>query len=116
MKLQIYSKEYDRADSINNFISFYYNLRMNFLASDLLGKGLSPEQITDAIIKAIKVGESSGIEVQKHFMPVFTQRNGEIISDCKLSQLGYGLLLLNADSELPAVGEWQVKILEFYFE
>ena len=85
---------------------------MKYLASDLLEKGLSPKQITKAILKAIKVGKSSGIKVEKHFMPVFTQLNSNIISDCRLSKLAYGLLLLNADVDLSAVGEFQVHILK----
>ena len=114
MELLIYREEYDIIDSIDNFMTFYYNLDMNYLASDLLDKGLSPQQITDAVLKAIKIGKSSGIEIRKHFMPVFTEVNKEVISDCKLSQLGYGLVLLNADAELSAVGKWQVKVLETY--
>jgi hypothetical protein len=114
IELLIYQEEYDTANSIDNFMSFYYNLTMNFLASDLLERGFSPKQISDAVLKAIKVGKSSGLEVRKHFMPVFTDVNKEIISDCKLSDLGYGLVLLNADVELSVVGEWQIKVLESY--
>lgn len=114
MELLIYKEEYDNIDAIDNFMNFYYNLQMNYLASDLLREGLSPKQITDAVLKAIKIGRSSGMDIRKHFMPIFTDINKEIISDCKLSQLGYGLVLLNADTELSAVGNWQIKVLETY--
>ena len=114
MDLLIYKEENNILDSIDNFINLYYNLHMNYLASDLLVKGFSPQQITDAVLRAMKIGKSSGIEIRKHFIPFFTQVNKEIIRDCKLSQLGYGLVLLNADAELLAVGEWQIKLLEAY--
>lgn len=114
MELLIYKEEYDIIGSIDNFMNFYYNLHMNYLASDLLREGLSPQQISDAVLKAMKIGKSSGIEMRKHFMPIFTDMNKEIISDCKLSELGYGLVLLNGDAELSAVRNWQIKVLKNY--
>jgi hypothetical protein len=116
MEVILYREEYKNVDSIDSFLRFYYNINMKYLASDLLERGLSPKQITEAILKAIKVGKSSGLKMEKHFLPVFTQVNSEIISDCKLSQLAYGLLLLNADVDLAVVGEWQVNLLEHFLE
>lgn len=116
MELLIYKKEYDLEDSIDNFMDFYYSINMKYLASDLLDKGLATHQITDAVLKAIKIGKSSGIEIRKHFMPVFSQKGTEIIRDCKLSKLGYGLVLLNASPELLVVGKWQVSVLKKFLE
>ena len=115
MDLLIYQTEYHQADAIETFLDFYYNIRLDHLASDLLKEGLSPEQISDAVLKAMNVGKSSGLEIQQHFMPVFTDMKREIINDCKLSKLGYGLVLLNADTEVSTVGQWQIKVLEAYF-
>lgn len=115
MDLLIYETEYDQADAVENFLAFYYNIQLNYLASDLLKEGLSPEQISDAVSKAINVGKSSGLEIRQHFMPVFTDLKSDIINDCKLSKLGYGLVLLNADIEVSTVGHWQIKVLEAYF-
>ncbi len=116
MEVILYREEYENVDSIDRFLRFYNNINMKYLASDLLERGLSPMQIKRAILKAIKVGKSSGIQVKKHFMPVFTQVNSEIISDCRLSQLAYGLLILNADVDLTFVGELQVSLLESFLE
>ncbi|WP_339627845.1 hypothetical protein [uncultured Maribacter sp.] len=54
--------------------------------------------------------------MRKHFRPVFSGIGNEIISDCKLSRLGYGLVLLNADAEISVVALWQVDILNKFFE
>ncbi|EPR73777.1 hypothetical protein ADIWIN_1137 [Winogradskyella psychrotolerans RS-3] len=116
MEVILYREEYKNVDTIDRFLRFYNTTNMTYLASDLLKKGLSPPQITDAILKAIKVGKSSGLKIEKHFLPIFTQVNSKIISDCKLSQLGYGLLLINADVELGVVGKWQVNLLERFLE
>ena len=116
MELLIYTQKYDQADTILNFMDFYYAINMKHLASDLLEKGLSPQQISEAIVMAIKIANSSGIEAHKHFMPVFSGMDHDVIQDCKLSHLGYGLVLMNADSSLAIVGEFQVDVLQRYLE
>lgn len=112
MELSVYSNRDDLADAIDNFMDCYYCLNMNYLASDLLDRGLSPQQITDAVTKAIKIAHSSGIGIHKHFKPIYSAIEQEIIKDCKLSRLGYGLVLMNADVDLSIVGDFQVSILK----
>lgn len=114
MEVVIYTLEYTKTDSIDRFIDFYHSLNMKYLASDLLDKGLSPKQISEAVTLAIKVVNSSGIEVHKHFMPVFSGLEQGIIEDCKLTHLGYGLVLMNADSNLAFVSEFQIDVLKGY--
>lgn len=116
MELTLYTRNYNAANSINNFMEFYYSLQMKYLASDLLKKGLSPKQISAAVVTAIKVASASGIETKEHFMPVYSAIGQEIIQDCKLSVLGYGLVLLNADPTIFAVGDFQVHVLTEFFK
>ena len=116
MELSVYNNNYFEADTINNFLDYYNFIQLKHMASDLLGQGLSPDQITDAVMKAIKIGRSSGLKIQKHFLPVFTDLDQNIIKDCKLSELAYGLVLLNANPDLTPVGKWQIKVLEKYFK
>ena len=111
MELLIYQNKYSQADAIENFLDFYYNLQLAYLASDLLEEGLSPKQISDAVLKAIKAGKSAGLEIEQHFRPVFTDLKREIINDCKLSKLAYGLVWLNAEADSSTVAQWQIKIL-----
>ena len=49
-------------------------------------------------------------------MPVFSGIDKGIIQDCKLSLLGYGLVLMNADINLSVVGEFQVDVLKRYLD
>jgi hypothetical protein len=114
MELLIYIRKYDQADAIHNFMGFYHSLNMTHLASDLLDKGLSPKQISEAVVVAIKIANASRIETNAHFMPVFSGINQTVIEDCKLSHIGYGLVLINADSNLSVVGEFQVEVLKEY--
>ena len=112
MEMTILKNDYRPADSIAHFMDFYHSLQLKHLASDLLDKGLSPSQISDAVARAINVGKTSGLELNQHFKPVFSAVDREIISDCKLSYLAYGLVLMNADAELKAVGDFQVSVLQ----
>jgi len=114
MELSIYKQEYYAAGAIANFMDFYYSLQMNHLASDLLEKGLSPNQITDAVSRAINVAKAYGLDASKHFRPVFSSIDAEIIRDCKLSHLAYGLVFMNADEEVISVAEFQVNVLESF--
>ena len=116
MELLIYTKTYNQSDVIHNFIDLYHSLHMTHLASDLLKKGLSPDQITDAVATAIKIANTSGIETNKHFRPVYSGINKEIIHDCKLSHLGYGLVIMNADVNISIVGEFQVDVLNTFLD
>ncbi len=115
MEIAIFTKA-QRPDSIDNFMDFYYSLRMKHLASDLLNKGLSPQQIGYAVLRAIGVGKSSGLDIRQHFMPVFSGLDKEIVNDCKLSHLGYGLVLMNADVEISLVGDFQISVLKKYLD
>ncbi len=115
MEIAIFTKA-QRPDSIDNFMDFYYSLHMQFLASDLLYQGLSPKQISDAVVRAINVAKSSRMNIREHFKAVFSSIDNEIISDCKLSQLGYGLVLMNAETKLSAVGDFQINVLKKYFD
>jgi hypothetical protein len=116
MELLIYTRKYNEANAIHNFMDFYHSLQMSHLASDLLDRGLSPKQISEAVAMALKIANALGIETKAHFMPVFSGIDHDIIQDCKLSHLGYGLVLMNADANLSVVGEFQVDVLNNYLD
>ncbi|MFC4634610.1 hypothetical protein ACFO3O_11865 [Dokdonia ponticola] len=108
-------RTYGLAPSIDEFLELYYSLSMSYWASDLLEKGMSPKQIHEAVVTAIKIANSSGLETRKHFKPMFSGTKQDIIQDCKLSHLGYGLVILNADSNLSVVRNFQIRILKEFF-
>ena len=116
MQVSIYKLEHQYADSINNFMDLYYGLRLYYFASDLLYDGLSPKQISEAVTKAMNVAKYAKLNLKEHFKPVFSSMNNEVISDCKLSRLGYGLVLMNAETKLSVVGKWQLKVLERFLD
>ena len=114
MELIIYHKEYNSNDSLENFLDLFFNREMEYFAGDLLKEGFSPSDIKEAVKRAIAAGGAAGLEIRKHFAPVYSQVNEGLIYDCKLSRLGYAMVLLNARPELPIVGEWQLKILRHF--
>ncbi len=112
MKLKIYQKVYDLHESLEEFLNAFHQHHMYYLASDLLDKCLSPTDITDAVRRAMLAAKNAGMDVRRHFSPVYTQYDSSIIRDCKLTGLGYALVLLNASPANPAVAKWQLKVLQ----
>jgi hypothetical protein len=116
MAIIIHHSEYAVDNSIENFLDLFYSKGMKYFASDLLQKGFSTKDIQDAIKRAVTVGRTSGMEIRKHFAPVYTQIDGQLVNDCKLTRMGYALVILNARPGLKATSEWQLKVLENFFE
>lgn len=114
MELTLFINNFRPADSIASFMDYYYSLQMKYLASDLLHHGLGPKQISEAVVKAINAGRASGLHLHQHFKPIYTGIKKEIISDCKLSHLAYGLVLINADVKLTVVSDFQLDVLQTY--
>ena len=53
MEMAIFRRDYHTADSIVHFMDFYNSVQIKYLASDLLNKGLWPNNISDAVTRAI---------------------------------------------------------------
>ncbi len=115
MELVVYHQEFERINSMDDFLRIMYSSRMKYLASDLLKKGLSPVDIANAMRRAMTVAKAGGLNVAAHFMPMYTQFDDGIMQDCKLSHLGYALILMNARPDLASVGKWQLKVLKKFF-
>lgn len=111
MALVVFQERADVADALSNYMDLYYGRQMKYLSSDLLAEGLQPIQIQKAVQKAIAICQTAEMELRQHFMPVYTEINGVLINDCKLSQLAYGLVLLNADIYNPVTAQWQIRLM-----
>jgi hypothetical protein len=116
MQVVLYQSAYNTSDQLDQFLDIYLYKQMPYFASDLLEGGLSPNQITQAVSRAMLAGETAGISVRRHFIPVYTQHRKGLIKDCKLSKLGYALVLLNAEVSNPIVAKWQMQVLEQYLD
>ncbi len=116
MEVVIYRHKSDLQESLDNFLDQYFSSQLKFFASDLLDEGLTPYAISEAIDRAIVAAKTSGLEIRAHFIPLYTQSNGRLVKDCKLSHLGYALVLLNADVQVPIVAKWQVKLLQDFLK
>ena len=112
----IHHTKYEVKTSFDKFLDLLYSKGMQYFASDLLQKGFKPADIQDALERAVIIGRTSGIETRKHFAPLYTQIDGQLFNDCKLSRLGYALVILNARPDLMATSIWQMRVLEKYFD
>jgi len=109
---------YQNSEETNAFQHFLDTLRSSqllYLASDLLDNGLSPKDLTEAIQRAMTVCKTGGKNIKDHFLPIYSSYRGKLVNDCKLSSLGYALVLLNARGDNRSVAEWQLELLERTF-
>ncbi|RMF02787.1 MAG: hypothetical protein D6772_03055 [Bacteroidetes bacterium] len=116
MQVIAYTGISEKPSGIDEFLDAFFIRQMNYLASDLLQEGLWPEEIASALARAIRISEAANLDVRRHFAPVYTQINQQIMKDCRLSRLAYGLVLLNARPDRPVVAQWQLKLLRQFFE
>lgn len=110
MEVIVFQKQYPNNDTVQGFINSFYQKGMNHLASDLLAKGVHPEDIKLAVKKAILATERSGLNAKKHFQAIISVKNGTSFLDCRLSKLGYYLVLLNVEPKSGYIAKLQVKI------
>lgn len=112
----LFRESYDTNESFDQFLDVLFYREMQYFAGDLLEKGLGPQEIQQAVNRAMLAAETVGLEVRRHFIPVYTQFRGALMKDCKLSRLGYGMVLLNADVSNPIVANWQLQVVEHFME
>lgn len=110
MEIIVFQRQYSNSDALQDFLNRYYQKSMNHLASDLLVKGVHPEDIKQAVKKAILATENSGFDAKKHFQPIISVTNGTSFLDCRLSKLGYSLVLLNVEPKSEYIAKLQVEI------
>ena len=110
MRLTVYQQKYQTYEELDRFQDIYFSYGKKHLASDLLTLGLSPKQILAAVKKATIALQNSGESKRKHFLPVYSERRGQIIRDCKLSDLGKAFVMINADPRNPKVAKLQLQL------
>jgi len=111
MKVITYHEEYDMQASLEDFLNALFRQELTYFASDLLAHGLSPTAITEAVRKAMLAARAANLNLREHFQLMYTASQDKLIRDCKLSSLGYALVLLNADVKNTTVANWQVKLV-----
>ena len=60
--------------------------------------------------------QTAEMEIRQHFIPLYTQVDGILINDYKLSRLAYSLVILNADVSNPLVAYWQLKVMKNFLK
>lgn len=115
MQVTIFQTFKDYNDVLDRFADAAYTREMPHLLSDLLAKGLNTLELSAALKRAMTACKMSGTPVRKHFYPIYSSHQSGNVKDCKLTALGYGLVLLNASPKNAAVANWQVDLLQSIF-
>lgn len=112
----LFQTRYDATESLDQFLEVLFYRGMKYLASDLLEKGLSPEDIQEAVKRAMLVAKTAGLDLRQHFKVIYTQFRGGLMKDCKLSRLGYVMVVLNARADHALAANLQLQLLEHFFQ
>ena len=102
--------DFGNQSPIDEFIEQYYSGTLNYLASDLIHRGVKPGSIVLAIRNSIEMAGAGGLNPARHFKPVYSSSRGILYRDCKLSRTGWNLVLLNLPAEDPATAEIKLDI------
>lgn len=114
MKIETLDQKWTSGAVLENFLDQVYQNNMSLLASSLMEKGLSPDEINEAVARAYNVCEAAGISTRQHFCFLYTQYNQGLMRDCKLTKMAYQLVLLNANTKNKEVASFQLKVLSKY--
>ncbi len=100
-------------EKIRIFEEVLVDRRLRHLATELALFGIEdPAEIMEAIEKAIKVCQRSGIPVAENFKPVFFCKRNKVFRDWRLSDLALKLAILNAGIHHEIVCHTQVDLVK----
>ena len=114
MAIVTYYKTNINEQPFEDFEKLFYGSRMQHLASDLLSNGLTSQEITEALNRAMTCLRLNDIQLRKHLIPIYTSINGEVFKDCKMSDFGYAMLIINANPCNVVIAQLQLKIVSKY--
>jgi len=114
MKIVRYRRIRDMHRAPSEWMESWQYYSKKYRASDLLNEGLTPGEISVAIQRAMDACNARGLEIDEHFVPVYTRFNGGIYKDFRLSKLGLLLTFLNAQPQNPNVAAFQIEVVKYY--
>ena len=88
------------------------DLAFTHYASQLLEKGLNDEhELEEALNKAIRALRAAKLPAYRHFKKVYIAKQEGLSSDWLVSDLGFRLIIMNADVSNPIVAQMQIGLL-----
>lgn len=99
---------------IEEFLQSVNELNFRFYVSEIqqmLGY-TSLAEMDEAVRRAMNVCRGQRLPLQEHFKPVYRCEEKKVILDWRLSEFGYCLVLVNSDPAHPAVGHFQISLLQ----
>lgn len=99
---------------IEEFLQGIAELNVRFYLSEIRqAAGLTGQAETEeAIRRAMDACRSRQLPLREHFKPVYRCEEKKVILDWKLSELAWCLVMLNANPANPAVGHFQLALLQ----
>ena len=113
MKPSVFRTHTYRNQSLEYFLDMVNRSQMRYWASDLLAKGLKPDEIRKAVRRAMVACTNNDLDFHRHFHLMYTSSTqGVSFDDCKMTKLGYRLTILNANPQNKYVARFQIKLAQ----
>ncbi|MCB0521087.1 MAG: hypothetical protein H6577_06815 [Lewinellaceae bacterium] len=112
--IAIYHPNESLGEALEDFLNLYHGSHMHRLASDLLQEGFSVKDVMESVRRAMSICRTAGMDLRPHFQLVYTQLDGTLVRDCKLSDFGYALVLMNGPADHPRVASWQIRMTKYF--
>jgi hypothetical protein len=98
---------------LDDFIEAIQLIQFQFNSRHLIMAGLHPDEIQDAINRAMKVCTINHVDTTDHFrvLYLFNNEKGGIYSDWQMTREGFMLVVLNTPVTNSTIARWQWKLI-----
>ncbi len=104
---------------MDDYLEQLMERKICYRAGHLLNRGFDlPEDIYEAVARAMQIMGQSGYPLRQHFKKVYVwdEKAGAVQPDWKLSEIAMALTVLNGPVENPLVGQTQLTLLRRYMD
>jgi hypothetical protein len=94
---------------LDDFTEMIRLIHLRYTTGHLVMAGVTPEEVSEAISKAMQVCHFNGIDPSGHFhaMYVFNEKTHNTYCDWRMSRQGFALVLMNVPAINSVIARWQ---------
>jgi hypothetical protein len=98
---------------LEDFLEATQLIQFKFNSRHLIMAGLHPDEIQDAINRAMKVCTMNSIDTTDHFrvLYVFNKEKGDLYGDWQMTREGFMLVVMNTPVTNTDIARWQWKLI-----
>jgi hypothetical protein len=94
---------------LEDFVEATHRIQFRYNSRHLIMAGLHPDEIYEAIVRAMKVCTINHVDTTDHFriLYVFNHEKGGLYTDWQMTREGFMLVVINTPVSNDAIAQWQ---------